>query len=91
MKTTTLPPLRVAPETRRAIEDVLDDGETLSAFMLAAVEQKATARREQQAFLAKARARARATARSGRHVSAAAVYKRLESVLARAKKSSSRK
>lgn len=87
MKTTTLPPIRVAPKLRRAIESVLEDGETLSAFMLDAVTKKAAVRREQRAFVAKALARSRESERTGEYVRGEVVFKRLERVLTRAKRS----
>jgi hypothetical protein len=34
MKTTALPPIRIVPKVRRAIEPVLDENETLSEFVL---------------------------------------------------------
>ena len=37
MKTTTLPPLRVSPALRDEAESVLEQGETLSGFVLDAV------------------------------------------------------
>jgi len=37
MKTATLPPVRVAPDFRMALEDVLEPGETLSQFVENAV------------------------------------------------------
>ena len=37
MKTATIPPLRVSPELRRQAEAVLEQGETLSGFVLDAV------------------------------------------------------
>ena len=37
MKTRTLPPLRVTRELRASAEAVLDEGETLSSFVLDAV------------------------------------------------------
>ncbi len=86
MKTTTLPPLRVAPKLRRAIESVLEEGETLSAFMLDAVAKKAEVRREQRAFVEKALARSKEAERTGEYVRGEVVFKRLDRVLARAKK-----
>ena len=88
MKTTTLPPLRVAPKLRRAIEAVLEEGETLSAFMLDAVEKKAEVRREQRAFVGKALARSRDAERTGEYVRGEVVFKRLERVLERARRRS---
>ena len=37
MKTTTIPSLRVSPDLRKQAEDVLEQGETLSGFVLDAL------------------------------------------------------
>ena len=37
MKTSTIPPLRVSAKLRREAESVLEEGETLSSFMLEAL------------------------------------------------------
>lgn len=86
MKSTTIPPLRVSQKLRREVEDVLEDGETLSSFMLDALEQRVAQRRDQQAFLARglaSGARARAT---GRYVDARTVLAKLERRVADARK-----
>src|SRR5262249_12650826 len=62
MKTTQLPPLRVAPAVRQEIEGCLDEGETLSQFIEKATVNAARTRLAQQAFLERGRASlARAT------------------------------
>jgi uncharacterized protein (DUF1778 family) len=86
VKTTTLPPLRVDPKVKKRIESVLEDGESLSSFMLDAVTRKAQVRREQRAFLRKAAARSKQTERTAKFVPAEDVLERLEKILARAKK-----
>ena len=90
MKTTTLPPIRVDPKVKKEIESVLDSGETLSSFILEAVTKTAAVRQAQQAFLDRALASERRTARSGRYVKEAVVYKRLEAILARARRKQAR-
>ncbi|MFL5458697.1 MAG: YlcI/YnfO family protein, partial [Myxococcales bacterium] len=40
MKTSTLPPLRVEPRLRKAAEQLLREGETLSSFVVDAVEER---------------------------------------------------
>lgn len=85
MKTTTLPPLRVTPEFRKTVESVLDDGETLSEFMMNAVERVAQMRREQRQFVAVATARSRKAKRTGAYVDGDVVFGRLEAMLAKAK------
>ncbi len=89
MKSKTLPPLRVDPKLRKSIELVLEEGESLSAFMLEAITRQAEVRREQREFVAKALKRSKEAARSGEYVREDVVYKRLERVLDDAKRSAS--
>lgn len=91
MKTATLPPLRVSPRFKKSIEAVLEEGETVSAFILQAVAHQAQVRHEQRAFIRKAMARSREAERTGASVSAEKVYDRLEGVLADAKRRASRR
>lgn len=86
MKTATFPSLRVEPALRHAAEEVLQEGESLSGFVEAAVRAQVRQRQEQAAFIARglaARDRARQT---GRYVSADEALKRLESRLDGAKR-----
>lgn len=86
MKTASLPSLRVAPELREAAENVLHEGETLSAFLESALRAQIEQRRMQEQFLARglaARDRARVT---GRYVAADAVLGELATKLEKAKK-----
>lgn len=86
MKTASFPSLRVDPALRQAAEEVLQDGESLSGFVENSVRSQIALRKSQQAFVARglvARDRARDT---GVYVSSAAVLKKLESRLAKAKK-----
>jgi predicted transcriptional regulator len=85
MKTTTIPPLRVPPALRREAEAVLAEGETLSAFMLEALQKNITQRRDQKAFIARGLASAAKARRTGRYVSAETVLKDLSTRLARPK------
>lgn len=85
MKTTTIPPLRVPPALRREAEAVLVEGETLSAFMLEALQKNITQRRDQQAFVARGLASAAKARRTGRYVSADTVLQDLSTRLTRAK------
>lgn len=91
MKTATLPPLRVSPRLKKSIEAVLEEGETVSAFMLHAVAHEAQVRREQRAFIRKAMARSRHAERTGAYVPAETVFGRLEEVLTRAKRKAPRR
>ena len=88
MKTATIPSLRVEPALRRAAEEVLRDGESLSGFVEHAVRAQIQQRQEQAAFIARglaSRERAKAT---GVYFSSGAVLKKLEARLAKAKKAS---
>lgn len=85
MKTATIPSLRVDPELRRAAEELLKDGESLSGFVEQSLREGIERRRLQSEFVARG-LRIRDNARqTGRHVSAEAVIGRLESMLSKAK------
>ena len=86
MKTTTLPPLRVTQELRASAEAVLDEGETLSSFVLDAVTQSIAQRRSQQAFIARGLASRAKAQRSGRYVTVEAVIRKLRGRLAKARR-----
>jgi hypothetical protein len=88
MKTTTLPPLRVSPALRDEAESVLEDGETLSAFVLDAVTRSIELRKARQEFIARGIASAANAQKSGKYVAADRVLAKLEQRLARAKKRS---
>ena len=90
MKTTTIPPLRVSPELRKEAEAVLEDGETLSSFVLDAVTRSIDFRKAQQEFIARGLASAEKTRKSGRYVPAVSVLAKLERRLAKAKKRAGR-
>lgn len=86
MKTATLPPLRVDSALRAAAESVLQEGETLSGFVLEAVRLNIERRETQREFIARGlQARAAAQA-SGEYVSAGDMLTRLDSSLANAHK-----
>ncbi|MHB8415611.1 MAG: YlcI/YnfO family protein, partial [Acidiferrobacteraceae bacterium] len=53
MKTTTIPPLRVSPALRKQAEAVLEQGETLSGFVLEAINRNIEYRKARQGFLAR--------------------------------------
>lgn len=86
MKTATLPSLRVAPELREAAENVLHEGETLSAFLESALRAQIDQRRMQEQFLARGLASRDRARETGRYVSADAVLAELETKLDQAKK-----
>lgn len=51
MKTATIPPVRVAPEFRMEVEEVLEQGETLSEFVENAIRQTVLKRQHRAEFL----------------------------------------
>jgi hypothetical protein len=54
-RSATLPPIRVAPETKAGLEAVLREGESLTQFIENAVRREAEFRAEQNAAVARAR------------------------------------
>ncbi|GKX58947.1 YlcI/YnfO family protein [Leminorella grimontii] len=52
-KTAVLPPVRVTADARRAVEEVLYEGESLSAFIEQSIELNVARRRAQDAFIAR--------------------------------------
>lgn len=54
-RTATLPPIRIAPETKARIEAVLRKGESLTQFIESAVSKEAEFRAEQSAAVARAK------------------------------------
>jgi uncharacterized protein (DUF1778 family) len=82
-KTATFPPLRVNEEIRSAAEAALINGETLSSFLLEAVQFNIQRRAMQQEFITRGLA-ARADARQTEHyISADEVLAGLDKTLAR--------
>lgn len=86
MKTATLPSLRVAPELREAAEEVLREGETLSAFLEAALRAQIEQRRMQGEFIARGLASRDRARETGRYVPADAVLAGLQSRFDKARK-----
>lgn len=54
-RSATLPPIRVAPETKAGVEAVLREGESLTQFIEQAVRREAEFRAEQNAAVARAK------------------------------------
>ena len=59
-RSATLPPIRVAPETKASLEAVLREGESLTQFIENAVHREAEFRAEQNAAVARAKKALRA-------------------------------
>jgi predicted transcriptional regulator len=85
MKTTTIPPLRVSPELRKQAEAVLEKGETLSGFVLEAVNRNIEYRKSRQAFIERGLASAEESRKTGQYVSAEKVLAKLERRLTKAR------
>ena len=85
MKTTTIPPLRVSPQLRRQAEAVLDQGETLSGFVLDALNRNIEYRKARKEFVARGLASAERARKSGRYVPADRVIEKLSRRLAKAR------
>lgn len=86
MKTTSLPPLRVSPALRKAAEEVLEDGESLSSLVLAAVTRDIEIRRQERDFIARGLASSRKAKQTGKYIPADAVLSGLRKHLATARK-----
>lgn len=86
MKTSTMPPVRVPPDLRQAVEGLLQDGETLSGFVEEAVRRNVEFRQAQQAFVARGLASAVAAKKSGKYISSSAVLGKLARRLEKARK-----
>jgi predicted transcriptional regulator len=90
-KTSTFPPLRVNEEVRAAAEAALAEGETLSAFVLEAIQLNIQRRALQQEFVVRGLAARDEARRTGKYVSAEEVLAGLDKTLARSRKAVSRK
>ena len=90
-KSSTIPPLRVNGEVRAAAEAALQEGETLSSFVLESIQYNIQRRAMQQEFIVRGLA-ARDEARSaGKYVSADEVLAGLDKTLARLRKTAASK
>ena len=90
-KTSTIPPLRVNKEVRAAAEAALMEGETLSGFVLEAIQFNIQRRTMQQEFVARGLAARDEARRTGKYVSADEVLAGLDKTLARTRKAAARK
>jgi hypothetical protein len=82
MKTATLPPVRIAPAFRAELESVLQQGETLSQFVEAAVRNTMAQRQSQVEFIRRGLAAIAQTQATGDGIPADAVIARLRDKLA---------
>jgi len=81
MKTATIPSLRVAPELRQAAESLLDEGETLSAFVEQSIRSHIEQRRQQQEFIARGLEAPGEDRRTGRYYSAKDICDELDDLI----------
>jgi hypothetical protein len=86
MKTATLPPLRVEPQLRKAVERLLEPGETLSTFVEQAIRQSVERRQADAEFGARALASRKKARSTGRYHSAGDVLAALEAQVASARR-----
>lgn len=84
MKTSTIPSVRVESELRDQLEQVLQDGESLSAFVEASVRETVRRRLDQAEFVARGMASIEAAKQSGLYVSATSVVNKLQARLDKA-------
>ena len=82
MKSSTIPSLRVEPDLRKAAENVLREGETLSSFMEASLRAGIQHRKVQQEFIARGLAAKDEALQTGEYYSAETVHDELRSMLA---------
>ena len=86
MKTTTIPSLRVSPELRKQAEAVLEQGETLSGFVLDALTRSIEYRKSRQEFIARGLSSAAQAKKTGKYVPADKVIEKLARKLVKAKR-----
>ena len=90
MKTSTLPPLRVEPRLRSMAERLLREGETLSSFIVDAVQERVRNRAIEDEFIKRGLASGEKARRSGKYTPAASVVTGLRRRLDRARKAAVR-
>lgn len=86
MKTTTIPPLRVSPDLRKQAEAVLEQGETLSGFVLDALTRSIEYRKSRHEFIARGLSSAAQAKKTGKYISADKVVEKLARKLVKAKR-----
>ena len=86
MKTAAIPAVRVSPELRQAAEELLQAGETLSAFVEESVRRNVEFRQAQKSFIERGLASGEAARRSGKYMSASATLGKLARRIAKARK-----
>ena len=82
MKTALLPATRIEPSLRRQLESMLEKGETLSAFVEAAVRRQLQVRESQRAFIARGLAAERSADQQDDWLDASEVLAEVEALAA---------
>jgi len=85
MKTATIPSVRVEPELREEVEQLLGEGESLSEFVEAAVRSAVRQRQNRAEFVARGLRSLSRARETGGYVEADEVLQKLEGKLAAAK------
>ncbi len=85
MKTATIPSLRVNPELRHAAESVLQDGETLSSFVIESLRTCIQYRQMKKEFIARGFASREEARQTGEYFDAEDVLNELDDMLSNAK------
>lgn len=83
MKNASLPSVRVEPKLRKAAEDVLREGESLSGFMEQSVRDEVARRERQRDFIKRGLAAREEARRTHEYFDAEAVHAELRRMLAR--------
>ncbi|WP_290653585.1 YlcI/YnfO family protein [Aquisalimonas sp.] len=81
MKSATIPPLRVDPRLRADVESVLNEGETLSAFVEESLRAHIARRRNQKAFIERGLGARVDAQKSGEYYDSETVLEGLEAML----------
>ena len=85
MKTSTFPSLRVDPALRKAAEDVLREGESLSGFVEQSIRAQIDLRQQQEAFIARGIASRDSARQSGTYHAANEILDELRAAMHEAK------
>lgn len=86
MKTATIPPVRIEPALREALERSLDEGESLAALVEKAVRSEVAKRQGQEEFLRRGLAAIARCEAAGDWIPAETVLAKLEARVAEARK-----
>ena len=85
MKTATIPPVRIEPQFRKELEDVLEQGETLAGFVESSVRAAVARRKDQSEFVRRGLLAIERTKAAGDGIPADAVVAKLQAKLQAAK------